>query len=236
MGYVFLGGIALLLCLGAYQATRGLTPAARARYTRWGLGGLFGLVALFLAFARRLDLAAFSAAAAYSVIQHGRLGPFKLGGESLNPGNLSKVRSRFFAMELDHESGTVIGRVIAGQFSGMDLIDLDEMQVRALISEIGNDPDSTSLLETWLDANRAGWREYFEETAKAEPAGAADGKPSPEAEAYAILGLQPGASVEEIQHAHRELMKSLHPDHGGSSYLASKINEARDVLLKNRSS
>jgi hypothetical protein len=236
MGYLLLGGIALLICLGAYQASRGLTPAARARYMRWGLGGALALVALFLAYARRLDLATFGAAAAYSIIRHGRLGPFKLGGESLNSGNISNVRSRFLAMALDHESGTVLGRVIAGKFSGSDLIDLDEMQVRELIVEIGNDPDSTSLLETWLDANRAGWREYFEETAKAEAAGAASGQPNAEMEAYAILGLQPGASVDEIQHAHRELMKSVHPDHGGSSYLASKINEARDVLLKSRSS
>jgi DnaJ-domain-containing protein 1 len=236
MSYVLLGGLAFLICLGVYQATGGLTPVGRAKFMRWGLGGILGVITLFLAFARRLDLATFTAAAAYSIVRYGRLGPFKLGGESLNPGNISKVRSRFLAMKLDHESGTVMGRVVAGQFSGSDLIDLDEMQVRALIVEIGADPDSTSLLETWLDANRSGWREYFEEAAGAQTTGAASGRPNAEEEAYAILGLQPGASVDEIQRAHRELMKSLHPDHGGSSYLASKINEARDVLLKSRSS
>ncbi len=50
-------------------------------------------------------------------------------------------------------------------------------------------------------------------------------------EAYAILGLAPGADAEAIKAAHHRLMKQLHPDHGGTDYLASKINRARDVLL-----
>ena len=50
-------------------------------------------------------------------------------------------------------------------------------------------------------------------------------------EAYAILGLQPGADAEAIKAAHHRLMKQLHPDHGGTDYFAAKINRARDVLL-----
>jgi DnaJ family protein C protein 19 len=50
-------------------------------------------------------------------------------------------------------------------------------------------------------------------------------------EAYEILGLKPGASEVEIKAAHHRLMRSAHPDVGGSEWLATRVNQARDVLL-----
>jgi hypothetical protein len=230
MGYLLLGAIAVLAAWWAWQAYSRLRPAMRADVLRWGLGGIAVLLTVGLALARRIDLAAFTGAAAFSILRYGRLGPITLGGGDVSAENVSKVRSRYLAMTLDHDSGAVTGRVTAGKFAGRDLIDLGEMETRALIEEIAADTDSITLLESWLDANRAGWREYFDETAKntngtATPADA-------DAEAYAVLGLQPGATADEIRAAHRELMKGVHPDHGGSSYLAAKINEARDRLLR----
>ena len=64
--------------------------------------------------------------------------------------------------------------------------------------------------------------------------GASEGMPGggmSRAEALAILGLAEGASRDDIKSAHHRLMDQLHPDHGGSDYLAAKINRARDVLL-----
>jgi hypothetical protein len=66
--------------------------------------------------------------------------------------------------------------------------------------------------------------------AGAEPARA--GGPMTVEEAYAVLGLRPGATASEIKAAHHALMQKIHPDHGGTSYLAAKLNEARDLLLE----
>lgn len=230
MGYVLLGVVAILATAGIWRVYSGLRPAARAGVLRYGLGGGAALLTVGLVVARRIDLATFTGAAAFSILRFGRLGPFTLGGGDVSSDNVSKVRSHYFAMTLDHDSGSVSGRVTAGQFAGRDLIELDEMDTRAVFQEIAADADSIALLESWLDANRAGWREYFEQTA-----GASAGPTAPadaDAEAYAVLGLRPGATSDEIRKAHRELMKGIHPDHGGSSYLAAKVNEARDRLLQ----
>jgi len=231
MTYLFIAGAVLLAALAVWQALRGLPRRRLMKGLRLVVGGGAALIAVVLVAARRIDLASFFGVAAYAVLTRGRLGPFSFESAEIGQSDsISKVRSRYFAMELDHETGEVKGRVIAGQFAGADLIDLGEMETRGLIQEVETDPDSVSLLESWLDANRAGWREYFEETARAEAqeAPAAD----PVAEAYEVLGLKTGATAQDVRAAHRELMKGVHPDRGGSSYLASKINEARDLLLK----
>lgn len=67
-------------------------------------------------------------------------------------------------------------------------------------------------------------------SAKARPGRAARGGMSRE-EAYAVLGLQPGADAEAVKAAYHRLMRTAHPDQGGSDWLASRINQARDVLL-----
>ena len=230
MGYVLLGLVAVLASVGIWWVYSGLRPAERAGVLRWGLGGGAALLTVGLVVARRIDIATFTGAAAFSILRYGRLGPFTLGGGEVSGDNVSRVRSHHFAMTLVHDSGAVSGRIIAGAFAGRELIELDEMDTRALFDEIAADADSIALLESWLDANRAGWREYFEETANAS------GRPKTEAEedaeAYAVLGLRPGATADDIKKAHRELMKGVHPDHGGSSYLATKVNEARDRLLR----
>jgi hypothetical protein len=51
------------------------------------------------------------------------------------------------------------------------------------------------------------------------------------AEAYEVLGLKPGASEAEVQAAHHRLMRAAHPDAGGSDWVASRVNQARDILL-----
>ena len=50
-------------------------------------------------------------------------------------------------------------------------------------------------------------------------------------EALEVLGLQESCSKDDVRFAHKKLIKSIHPDQGGSDWLAAKINRAKDILL-----
>lgn len=153
-------------------------------------------------------------------------------------GQRSQISCRFFDMNLDHDTGAMDGRVREGQFAGALLSELSLEEGRSLFDEIRatGDDQSLRLLEAYLDrVHGAAWREGTrrEETGGREEADR-DGGPMTEAEALSLLGLEPGATKEEIKAAHRRLMKQVHPDAGGSAYLAAKINGAKDFLLKRR--
>jgi hypothetical protein len=148
-----------------------------------------------------------------------------------SPGQVSRVRSAFIEMELDHDTGTMRGRILAGQHEGASLDALDVATLTRFLPDI--DEESRALLMAYLDRREPAWRDNVQ-----GDAAAGAGRPSwssgkmTEQEAYQILGVQPGASAEEIGRAHRTLMKKLHPDQGGSTYLAARVNEAKDVLLR----
>jgi DnaJ-domain-containing protein 1 len=145
-------------------------------------------------------------------------------------GQASRVRSAFLEMELDHDTDAIRGRIISGAYAGTSLDALELSVLIALQSEF--DPESGSLLVAYLDRRDPRWREYAQAGPTAgQGAARSTGKMS-EQEAYQILGLQPGASREEISRAHHALMKKLHPDQGGSTYLAARVNEAKEVLTR----
>jgi hypothetical protein len=146
-----------------------------------------------------------------------------------SPGQVSRVRTAFIEMELDHDTGAMRGQILAGPHDGRSLDALDVPTLVRLLGEI--DEESRALLAAYLDRRDAGWREHADAGAAAGNGPAASG-PMTEEEAYQILGLQPGASAEEIGRTHRSLMKKLHPDQGGSTYLAARVNQAKDVLLR----
>ena len=150
-------------------------------------------------------------------------------------GQSSKVETPFLRMNLDHDTGTMEGTILRGRFAGMRLEELAPADLLALLRECrAEDEEGARLLEAYLDRVRPDWRD---ELAGERTAGAGRGNTRPTSgdmsveEAYAILGLSPGADADAIKEAHRRLMVKLHPDHGGSDYLATKINRARDVLL-----
>ena len=232
MSWFFLSALGLVGLLWLVFALRNMDRRLVMQGVRWIVGGGAGLLAVAALLFRRIDIAMILGAVAASVLLRGRLGRFSFDSVGSGKGTMSKVRSRYLAMELNHDTGELGGRVVDGQFAGWDLMDLGEAQTRALIAEIGHDAESVNLLESWLDTNRAGWREYFaEQDAGGGTRGSERSGQDSVAEAYKVLGLKPGASDEEIKAAHRDLMKGVHPDHGGSEFLAAKINEARDLLL-----
>jgi hypothetical protein len=152
------------------------------------------------------------------------------GRSKPTPGQSSKVRSQMIEMELDHDSGAMRGVFLAGRYAGKSLDAVSERELLALLPAM--DDESRALLEVYLDRRAPRWREGVDENA-----GAGSGKPAgksamTEEEARQILGVKPGASAADIRRAHRVLMMKLHPDQGGSTYLAARVNEAKEVLLR----
>jgi DnaJ domain len=145
-------------------------------------------------------------------------------------GQKSKVQTSLLVMELDHDTGKMDGKVIAGLFKGRLLSSLADSELKTFHSACAAAGDqSLALLQAWLDRAKPEWREAWQ-GARSAPAqrGGAMGRD----EALAVLGLKKGAGSDDIRAAHKRLMKEFHPDKGGSDYLASKINEAKDVLLQ----
>ncbi|MBV8577777.1 MAG: DnaJ domain-containing protein, partial [Acetobacteraceae bacterium] len=151
-------------------------------------------------------------------------------GPGAAPGRTSQVRSEYLEMSLDHGSGQIAGRFIAGPNAGRTLGEFDLDQLVAMIS--GFDAQSATLLESYLDRRFPAWREHAQRDAAGGQRRPAPAGKMTDEEAYQILGLKPGAGRDEIGRAHRALMKKLHPDQGGSTYLAARVNEAKDTLLR----
>jgi DnaJ domain len=161
-------------------------------------------------------------------------GPFG-GSAPKSPGQTSGVRTEGLAMELDHDSGNMEGRCLKGSFAGRTLSSLSEGELLQLLEELrANDQQGALLLEAYLDRRQPDWRgQQAEETARERPRAGGRG-PMSAKEAHDVLGLPLDATDEDIRAAHRKLMMKVHPDQGGSDYLAARINEAKDLLLGRR--
>jgi hypothetical protein len=147
----------------------------------------------------------------------------------------SVVTTRFLRMTLDHASGTMTGQVQEGRFAGCILADLTLSELLMLWRECQVDSQSVAVLEAYLDRYaKSDWREHLQgDRYSHSPANSTVMTPT---EAYQILGLAPGASQADIQSAYRRLIQRLHPDQGGTAYLAAQLNRARDLLLADNSS
>jgi len=142
----------------------------------------------------------------------------------------SSMQSRFVSLQIDMLSGGLKGEVLAGEHAGRSLqsLRIDEL-LQLLETYRQDDPESAALLSAYLDRVHAGWAGNDSADFKQ-----ADTDFSMELQqARDILGVADEANKKEIVKAHKRLMQKLHPDRGGSDYLAQQINKARDLLLKN---
>lgn len=229
----FLLGLAtLVLGLLALSAFARANPNALARRSRTIIGGLaLALAAVLLA-----------RGVAHLALAVGTLGLWLLSGRNIpsfggpggrlgdDDGQTSTVRTDHLEMQLDHATGRVRGRVLKGFFQGRRLETLKPVELAHLWQDCRFvDPQSAQLVEAYLDRVHPTWRDDMARAEAESPKGA-DGRMTRD-EALEILGLGPQATAEDIRRAHRELMLKMHPDRGGSTYLAAKINEAKDVAL-----
>jgi hypothetical protein len=233
MQYFLLGLLTLALALLAIRSFSGANPAMLARRLQLVAG--WGALALALVVMFRGSFTyAFPLAALGWWLLDGSRGISWGGGwpgrGSAPSGKTSRVVTEHLEMELDHATGAMRGRILKGFFAGRDIDDLKPVELAHLWQDCRYvDPASAQLVEAFLDRIHPSWREDMARSEQEPPRGP-DGKMSAE-EALEILGLEAGAGEAAIRQAHRELMLKLHPDRGGSTYLAAKINEAKDTLL-----
>jgi len=145
-------------------------------------------------------------------------------------GQTSTVQSKYIRMTMNHDSGDINGEVLTGQFTGKTLNQLDLEALLQLLRECQDDEESVALLQTYLDREHADTWQQQAGAQGQQRTPSAPGDMSRE-EALQILGLSSDASETDIIETHRRLMQKLHPDRGGSAYLAATINLAKDTLL-----
>lgn len=139
------------------------------------------------------------------------------------------LRSQMVEVVVDGQA--IGGRVVSGPLRGRDLNRLGSAELSDLYAATARDGRSRATLEIYLDRRMPGWRENMQGEAAFRGRRTANAGSMSEEEAYEILGLQKGAGETDIRAAHRRLMKRVHPDQGGSTFLAVRINQAKDRLL-----
>ncbi|MGI9491235.1 MAG: DnaJ domain-containing protein [Geminicoccaceae bacterium] len=235
----------IALSIGLYIFVKA-KPATLARAIRTFTTTFAALAGTGLLLTGRIGLAIITVGAAIMALRafrgggSGQYGWTGSGGASPSGqgpfGSTSEIVTDTLAMTLDHQTGDLDGDVLNGMFAGRSLSSLGLQDLLQLLMTCQrDDPRSVPLLETYLDRHQPDWRSHVagDQGGHGHHDGMhRTGTEMDEATACSILNIPPTASVEEIKDAHRRLMNKLHPDHGGSSYLAAQLNQAKEVLLR----
>jgi DnaJ domain len=237
MVYFLVGCAVLVLLLLAGRMIAAANPGSLAVAVR-RIGGVAAIAAAgFLILRGALPIAIPLAVFGFSLLKRGSGFGFgdPFGSSRKAPGQKSRVKTDRLEVALDHDTGEMEGTCLAGRFEGRALSSLNDREAMELLAELYQEgAPEAAVMEAYLDWRLPDWRER--RGAAGEGARAGRRRPNGSKrmsadEAYAVLGLGPNASEEEIRQAHRRLMMKMHPDQGGSNYLAARINEAKEVLL-----
>jgi DnaJ domain len=229
--YLLIGVGVLLLLVAAMRGFVKADPRALVAGLRWTaiIGG--GVVALWLLISGRLNQALMIGAAIAPLFMRWKaIWNSMRNAAGPSQGQSSDVETAWLRMSLDHDTGAMDGTVLQGAWKGRQLSELSVDALLDLLAECRvNDAESAQLVEAYLDRARPDWRETpGQSTTSQAPSSSAA---MTREEACRILEVEPNADADTIRDAHRRLMMKMHPDMGGSSYLAAKINQAKDVLL-----
>lgn len=213
-------------------------PRQILKALRWAGAAIGVVLLLFIVLSGRWNwLPAILVPAIPWLIRARALNTMRKNARGPRPGQSSQITTRFLRMELDHDSGEMTGDVTAGEFAGRALDQLNLGELIELWRECAaEDEKSRLVLENFLDRGHPEWRSVAGAGPREEAPGGRSDSPWATAgmsadEACEILGVARGATSEEIERAYRRVMKSAHPDQGGSDWMAAKVNQAKDILL-----
>lgn len=230
--------LGLGLLIGAILLSRWFVsadPRAMAKIVRVSGVAVAVAVVLFLTITGRWGIAVVVGSLLFPLIMNGRAVMNRLkAARGPTAGQTSSLNTEYLSVALDHDTGDMLGTVLKGRYAGASLAELSFEQLLDLLMECRvADPQSSAVLEAYLDRSRG--PEWRDAAAGADTstgsASRSQGSQMTREEAYRLLGLEPGASDEEIKRAHRRLMMQFHPDQGGTDEIAARLNQAKDILL-----
>jgi len=232
--YLILGVALLVAVILIARWFESANPTRLAKVLKWGFLGLGGLLAIYFGVTGKIQLALIPLALTFLplLIRGMRGAAAARQGGTPSPGKQSEVETAYLRMYLDHDSGEMAGTVLHGEYAGRELDELSQAQLVDLLNECkANDEQSARLIESYMERRFGDGLHEDEIHSSSRRPPRQNANAMSRNEAYEVLGLEPGSSEAEIRDAHRKLLLKIHPDQGGSDYLAIKINQAKEVLL-----
>ncbi|MAZ03837.1 MAG: molecular chaperone DnaJ [Sneathiella sp.] len=226
----FIIGVSLLIALiVGSQSLATADPKKILKGLRVASVIFFALLAGFFALTGRFTYAMPLALAALFFLRNKSL----FGSSRPSEGQKSDVKTAWLRATLNHDSGEMDATILQGQFKDRELSSLTRAELGEFHQEAIGDEQTIAILESFI-SRKFGEDSSDDSTSQSQGnrRSTADSGPMTRKEAFEILELESNATVAEIKSAHRRLMKKFHPDHNGSDYMAAKLNEAKDLLLK----